>query len=141
MSAADRTRHDEIRRQIDELDDDADDSELRAELEDFHAGRKHSTERLAEQLEELTGLEARVTILGHVQRGGSPSTADRLLATQLGTSAADAIAEETTGVMIAARNGEAVRVPLAEIAGNRKSVPLDHPWIESARRLGICIGD
>ncbi len=141
MSAADRTRHDEIRRQIDELDDDDDDSELRAELEDFHAGRKHSTERLAEQLEELTGLEARVTILGHVQRGGSPSTADRLLATQLGTAAADAIAEGTTGVMIAARNGEAVRVPLAEIAGNRKSVPLDHPWIESARRLGICIGD
>jgi 6-phosphofructokinase 1 len=140
MSASDRDRHDEIRRQIDELDKDADDSELRAELAAFHAGRKHSTEHLAGQLEELTGLEARVTILGHVQRGGSPSTADRLLATQLGTAAADAIAEGHTGVMIAARNGVAVRVPLKKIAGNRKSVPLDHPWLESARRLGIHIG-
>ncbi len=141
MSAADRRRHEEIRTQIDGLDDDADDSELRAELEAFHIGRKHSTEHLADQLEELTGLEARVTILGHVQRGGSPSTADRLLATQLGTAATDSIAEGKTGVMIAARNGEAVQVPLKKIAGNRKSVPLDHPWIESARRLGIEFGD
>ena len=141
MSAADRARHDEIRTQLDELDDDADDSELRAQLEEFHSGRKHSTERLADQLEEFTGLEARVTILGHVQRGGSPSTADRLLATQLGTAAADAIADGITGVMIAARNGEAVPVPLSEIAGNRKSVPIDHPWIKSAGRLGIYIGD
>jgi 6-phosphofructokinase 1 len=141
MSAADRERHDQLRRALDEFDDDADDSELRAELEAFHAGRKHSTEHLAEQLEELTGLEARVTILGHVQRGGSPSTADRLLATHLGTAAADAIAEGNTGVMIASRDGKAVSVPIEEIAGNRKSVPLDHPWIESARRLGIYIGD
>jgi 6-phosphofructokinase 1 len=141
MSAADRARHDEIRAQLDELDDDADDTRLRDELRAFHAGRRHSTEDLAEQLEELTGLEARVTILGHVQRGGSPSTADRLLATQLGTAAADAVADGTTGVMIAARNGQAVSVPLGDVAGRRKSVPLDHPWIESARHLGICIGD
>ncbi len=141
MSAADKAEHDDLRRQLDELDDDADDSELRERLNTFHVGRKHSTERLAEKLEELTGLEARVTILGHVQRGGTPSTADRLLATQLGTAATDAIADGVTGVMIASRNGEAVPVPLEEVAGNRKSVPLDHPWIESARRLGIAIGD
>jgi 6-phosphofructokinase 1 len=141
MSAADRARHDEIRAQLDELDDDADDSQLRAELREFHAGRRHSTEDLAERLEELTGLEARVTILGHVQRGGSPSTADRLLATQLGTAAAAAVADGTKGVMIAARNGQAVSVPLGDVAGRRKSVPLDHPWIESARHLGLCIGD
>ncbi len=141
MSAADRRRHDDIRRALDDLDDDADDSELRVELKDFHTGRKHSTEHLADQLEELTGLEARVTILGHVQRGGTPSTADRLLATQLGTAAADAIAEGTTGVMIAARDGQAVPVPLSDVAGRRKSVPLEHPWIESARNLGIYIGD
>jgi 6-phosphofructokinase 1 len=141
MSAADRATHDELRRQLDELDDDADDSELREKLNAFHVGRKHSTEDLAEKLEELTGLEARVTILGHVQRGGAPSTADRLLATQLGTAATDAVADGLIGVMIASRNGVAVPVPLEQVAGNRKSVPLDHPWIESARRLGITIGD
>lgn len=141
MSAADRTRHDELRAAIDELDDDDDDSELREQLDAFHDGRKHSTEDLADRLENLTGLEARVTILGHVQRGGTPSATDRLLATQLGTAATDVIAEGTTGVMIASRDSKAVPVPLSEVAGNRKSVPLDHPWIDSARRLGICIGD
>ncbi len=125
----------------DELDDDDDDTDLRAELDAFHDGRKHSTEDLADRLEDLTGLEARVTILGHVQRGGTPSASDRLLATQLGTAAVDVIEDGNTGVMIASRGGEAVPVPLSEIAGKRKSVPLDHPWVESARRLGICIGD
>ena len=141
MSAADKKRHDDLRTAIDELDDDEDDSALRDELDAFHESRKHSTEDLADQLEDLTGLEARVTILGHVQRGGAPSASDRLLATQLGTMAADTIAEGETGVMIAMRDGEAVPVPLGDVAGNRKSVPLDHPWIESARRLGVCIGD
>lgn len=141
MSAADRDEHDSLRSALEELDDDADETDLRSKLNAFHAGRKHSTEDLADQLETLTGLEARVTILGHVQRGGTPSTADRLLATQLGTAVADAVDEGTTGVMIASRNGEAVAVPLEEVAGKRKSVPLDHPWIDSARKLGICVGD
>lgn len=141
MSAADRARHDEIRSAIDALDDEGDDTELRAELDAFHHAQARSTEDLAERLEELTGLEARVTILGHVQRGGTPSMADRLLATQLGTAAADAAAEGTTGVMIAMQNGKSVPVPLEEVAGVRKTVPLDHPWIESARRLGVCMGD
>jgi 6-phosphofructokinase 1 len=141
MSAADRSDHDSLRSALEDLDDDADDSEIRAKLNAFHVGRKHSTEDLADQLEALTGLEARVTILGHVQRGGTPSTADRLLATQLGTAVTDAIDAGTTGVMMASRDGVAVPVPLEEVAGKRKTVPLDHPWIESARKLGICIGD
>lgn len=141
MSAADRARHDEIRSAIDELDDEGDDTELRAELDAFHHAQARSTEDLAERLGELTGLESRVTILGHVQRGGTPSMADRLLATQLGTAAADAAADGTTGVMIAMQNGQAVPVPLEDVAGVRKTVPLDHPWIESARRLGVCMGD
>lgn len=141
MSAVDKDEHDSLRSRLDEFDDDSDDSELRAKLNAFHAGRKHSTEDLADELEALTGLEARVTILGHVQRGGTPSSADRVLATQLGTAVTDAIDAGTTGVMMASRDGVAVPVPLAEVAGKRKSVPLDHPWIESARKLGICIGD
>ncbi len=96
---------------------------------------------LASQLEELTGLESRVTILGHLQRGGTPSAADRLLATRLGTACADLIEEGTYGVMVAARGEEAVPVPLDEVAGNKKLVPPDHPWVISARRVGTCLGD
>jgi len=96
---------------------------------------------LSSQLEELTGLESRVTILGHLQRGGTPSAADRLLATRLGTACADLINEGTFGVMVAARGDDAVPVPLEEVAGNKKLVPPDHPWVESARHVGTCLGD
>ncbi len=96
---------------------------------------------LSSQLEELTGLESRVTILGHLQRGGTPSAADRLLATRLGTACADLIEQEKYGVMVAARGDEAVPVPLEEVAGNKKLVPPDHPWVVSARRVGTCLGD
>ena len=100
-----------------------------------------NTLRLAHQLEELTHLESRVTILGHVQRGGTPSAADRILATRLGTACADLIARGHFGVMVAARGEGAEPVPLDQVAGKRKSVPPGHPWVESARRLGTCLGD
>jgi ATP-dependent phosphofructokinase / diphosphate-dependent phosphofructokinase len=96
---------------------------------------------LAERLEELTGLETRVTILGHLQRGGTPSAADRLLATRLGTACAGLINKGTYGVMVAVRGDGFQAVPLAEIVGKRKNVPLDHPWLESARHVGTCFGD
>ena len=70
-----------------------------------------NTLRLAHQLEGLTHLESRVTILGHVQRGGTPCAADRILATRLGTACADLIAKEQFGVMVAARGENAVPVP------------------------------
>ncbi|MDP2135888.1 MAG: ATP-dependent 6-phosphofructokinase [Sulfuritalea sp.] len=99
------------------------------------------TLRLAKRLEALTGLEARLTILGHVQRGGAPSAADRLLATRLGTACADLIAKGSYGVMVAAR-GEGTRpVKLEDVAGKVKVVPLNHPWIGSARRVGTNFGD
>ncbi len=141
MTAGDRTRHDELRSAIDALDDEGDDSALRSELDEFHHVQARSTEDLAERLGDLTGLEARVTILGHVQRGGTPSMADRLLATQLGTAATDAVVDGVRGVMIAMQDGQSVPVPLEDVAGRRKTVPLDHPWIESARHLGVCMGD
>lgn len=97
--------------------------------------------RLAHQLEDLTGLESRPTILGHLQRGGTPSAADRILASRLGSACVDAIMQGQSGVMIAARGDQAVPVPLEEVAGNKKLVPLDHPWIETARSLGVCLGD
>lgn len=115
----------------------ADDQEADA-AELFYADR---TLRLAKCLEALTGLEARVTILGHVQRGGAPSAADRILATRLGTACADLIAKGTYGVMVAAK-GEGTRpVRLEEVAGKVKIVPLNHSWIASARRVGTNFGD
>ncbi len=100
-----------------------------------------ATRDLAKALEERTKLESRVTILGHVQRGGTPSAADRLLATRLGTACADYIAEGVRGVMIAARGEGTEPIPLEEVAGKRKTVPLDHAWISSARHIGLCLGD
>ena len=87
------------------------------------------------------GIETRCTVLGHVQRGGAPSAADRLLATRLGTACAALINEGTYGVMVAARGEGTEPVPLAVVAGRRRSGPLDHSWIESARAVGTNLGD
>ena len=107
-------------------------------LEQKH--RNHAMQ-LGIQLEDLTGLEARVTILGYIQRGGTPSAADRLLATRLGSACANLISQDVYGVMVAARGDQAVPVPLEDVAGQRKLVPLDHPWIEAARHVGTSLGD
>ena len=96
---------------------------------------------LAQQLEELTGLESRLTILGYLQRGGTPSAGDRLLATRLGTACADLIKKGEFGVMVAARGDGVEPVPLKEVVGKRRTVPLDHAWIESARSVHTCFGD
>lgn len=112
-----------------------------AELDAVEERRKGHTLRLSRKLEELTGLESRVTILGHVQRGGTPSAADRLLATRLGTACAYYIDVERYGVMVAACGDGAEAIPLEDVVGRRKSVPLDHPWIKSARSLGTSLGD
>jgi ATP-dependent phosphofructokinase / diphosphate-dependent phosphofructokinase len=107
-------------------------------LRSQHAG---STWRLAKQLEELTQLEARVTILGYVQRGGTPSAEDRLLATRLGTAAVELIQRRSFGMMVAARGENVKAVPIADVAGRLKLVPPDHSWIASARHVSTCFGD
>jgi ATP-dependent phosphofructokinase / diphosphate-dependent phosphofructokinase len=107
-------------------------------LETQHIG---NTLRVAHQLEQLTGLESRVSILGYIQRGGTPSPIDRLLATRLGSAAADFVEAGTFGVMVATRGDGIEPVPLEEVAGRRKRVPRDHGWIAAARHLGTCLGD
>ena len=97
--------------------------------------------QLASELSQLTRVEARVTILGHLQRGGIPSAYDRLLATRLGTTCARLIEEEQYGVMVAARGDGTEAIPLLDIVGKRKVIPMDHPWIECARNVGTCLGD
>ncbi|WP_455204428.1 6-phosphofructokinase [Kaarinaea lacus] len=115
-----------------------DSKEQIARLKALHANH---TIQLAAQLEELTGSETRVTILGHLQRGGTPSAADRLLATRLGSACADLINDDVYGVMVAAKGDTTAAVPLEEVAGQRKLVPVDHSWVLSARRVGTNLGD
>lgn len=97
--------------------------------------------QLAAILEKRLGMETRVTTLGHVQRGGVPSPTDRLLATQLGVKAAELIAEGTFGVMVAIKGDRLEPVPLEKVAGKKRTVPLDHPWIQTARLIGMSLGD
>ncbi len=104
-----------------------------------HVGR--ATLALSEELESRTTLESRLTILGHLQRGGTPSAADRLLATRLGAATVEVIESGQFGVMVASRGEEAVPVPLKDIVGKRKTVPPDHPWIKTARSIGVALGD
>jgi 6-phosphofructokinase 1 len=115
--------------------------QAKADIERIEAERAKSTVTLTKELEKRTGLESRVTILGHVQRGGVPSPADRLLATRLGTAAAQFIADGHYGIMVGSKGDGAIAIPLEEIVGKRKNVPVDHPWVESARNLDICLGD
>jgi ATP-dependent phosphofructokinase / diphosphate-dependent phosphofructokinase len=119
----------------------ADKKEAKVELAALEQRHTGNTMRLARQLEELTHLESRVTILGYVQRGGIPSPTDRLLASRLGAACADLIHENVFGVMVAARGDGTEPVSLEKVAGKRKIVPPDHPWVEAARRVGTCLGD
>ncbi len=120
--------------------------EAKMSKKEFKASRAQMVEpsisyRLARELGERTGQEIRVTIPGHFQRGGSPCAYDRVLSTRLGTAAAQLIKEEKFGNMVALQNGCIVPVPLSEVAGKLKKVPVDCELIQSARDLGISMGD
>lgn len=114
---------------------------IKKKMQELEATRAGGTVQLASTLAGLTGLESRITILGHVQRGGTPTPADRLLATRLGTACTDYIADGVHGVLVAARGESTEAVPLEKVAGRTKMVPLDHPWIATTRHLGVSLGD
>ena len=97
--------------------------------------------RLAKELEQATGHEIRVTVPGHIQRGGSPCPYDRLLSTRFGAAAAQLIREKKYGNMVAMRNSEIVPVPLGEVAGRLKTVRPDDEIVGTARSIGIGFGD
>ena len=115
--------------------------EAKREITAFEVRHQGNTLRLATQLEELTHLESRLTILGYVQRGGTPCAEDRILATRLGSACADLINQGKFGVMVAARGDATEPVPLDQVAGKLHLVPPDHSWVEAARRVGTCLGD
>ena len=111
------------------------------EIQAIEAVRANHTMWVSEQLQKHCKIESRVTILGHLQRGGTPSAGDRLLATRLGTTAAQLIKDEKYGVMVASKGDAAVPVPLEKVVGNKKLVPADHPWVQSAKLVGTCFGN
>jgi len=96
---------------------------------------------LGEQIEKMTGIQARTVVLGHLQRGGTPTAFDRVLATSLGTKAVDMIANKEFGFMVGVNGRRLVEVPLEKVAKGAKTVPLNHPLIRSARSVGTCFGD
>ncbi|MGE5424928.1 MAG: ATP-dependent 6-phosphofructokinase [Syntrophothermus sp.] len=96
---------------------------------------------IARSINELTGLETRETILGYIQRGGSPSPMDRLLATRYGAYAVELIAKNQFGLMVSSLGDVITSVPLSEVGGKLRTVPPDHPLIEKANRMGVCFGN
>ena len=104
------------------------------------AGYTTATARIAKQVEELTGAETRICVPGHMQRGGSPSAYDRVLATQFGAYAAGLIADEHYGVTVAMVNRHVTANPLADVAGKTRGVPGDCDMLNVAKAMGICLG-
>ncbi|MCL2805407.1 MAG: 6-phosphofructokinase [Treponema sp.] len=97
--------------------------------------------RIAREIEEKTGMETRATVLGYVQRGGIPSASDRVLATSLGTAAADLLAADKYGRMVALLGNEIGSVDLSVPEGKVKNVPADHFMIDTAKAVGTCMGE
>ena len=95
---------------------------------------------LGDQIEKATGIETRSVVMGHLQRGGTPTAFDRVLATQLGSKAVDLIVAKSFGHMVAMQNSRLVKVSLKDVAKGHRSVPTDHPLIKTAKSLGTSFG-
>lgn len=96
---------------------------------------------LGAKIEELTGIETRTVVMGHLQRGGSPTPFDRVLATRLGTKAVELIEKKEFGHMVGVEGDSIVKVPLEEVAKGPRTVPPDNPLMEAGRSVGTCFGD
>jgi 6-phosphofructokinase 1 len=96
---------------------------------------------LARQIQELTKLETRATILGHVQRGGTPVAYDRVLGTLFGNKAIQLVALQEWNQMVVMQQGETTMVPIESVANQQRQVPIDDPLISAARNVGTCMGD
>ena len=101
---------------------------------------KKAAQYIAEEIEYETGFETRETVLGYIQRGGSPTAFDRNLATRMGGHATELIATGQFGRMVALKGTEISSVPLSEVAGKLKLVTEDHDLVVQGRRLGVCFG-
>ena len=101
---------------------------------------KKAGQYIAEEIEYETGFETRETVLGYIQRGGSPTAIDRTLATRMGGHATELIAQGKFGRMVSLQGDDIVSVPLADVAGKLKLVTPDNDLIVQGRRMGVCFG-
>jgi len=98
-------------------------------------------EMVAKRIEDETGVETRVTVLGHLQRGGSPTAFDRILATRFGAAALQAASAGEFGVMTSLRQNDVITVALKDAVGRQRLVPIDSQLVFAARAVGTCLGD
>ena len=120
-------------------------------IENRRKGKKHHiiinaegighSASMAKRIEAATGIETRATILGHMQRGGSPCPYDRVLSTRLGSEAAQLILDKQYGYMVGMVNGKVKKIPLGECAGKLKTVDPNAQEVLQAKRMGISFGD
>ncbi len=96
---------------------------------------------LAAELQSRLQSEVRATVLGHVQRGGSPTPFDRVLATQFGNQAAQLVMAGQFNRMVTLQHGQMANIALRDVAHHHRNVPLDHPLLQAARQIGVCLGD
>ena len=97
--------------------------------------------KVADDIEDKIQVETRVTILGHLLRGGVPSPADRLLATRFGVAAAEHVAKRNFGQMVGLRGNKIITVPIEDVAGKNRTIPMDSPYLDMARSVGTCLGE
>lgn len=131
----------ELKKQLAATEGEQERDQLEEKIRRLEGARVGHSVKLTQEIEEITGQESRLTILGHLQRGGTPSSFDRLLATRLGTACARMIHEEKFGNMVAVKGQEIVPVAIEEVANTTNRVPVDHAWVETARLVGTSFGD
>lgn len=98
-------------------------------------------QQVATELSERTGQESRSVVLGHLQRGGSPTTYDRLISLRFGAAAVRCVQEKDFNKLVVLRNNKLTNIPISDVANKMKSVPLDSDTVQTARDIGICLGD
>ena len=141
MSKKDKKKEQDLLKAKKDALDKKEKEKVKKTLDAFYTGQSTRTMSLSRDLEQLTGLESRNTILGYVQRGGTPSARDRLIGSMLGGAAADLIVEGDYGKMVAIKGQGTKPVKLETVVNRRRTVPTDHLWIQTARRVGTCLGD
>ena len=102
--------------------------------------KKSAASYIGKKIQKMTGMETRETILGYIQRGGSPSPQDRILATRYGAHAAELIYRGEYGTMVSLKNDVITSVPLSEVGGKLRLVNPDHYLIDQGRSMGVCFG-
>ena len=96
---------------------------------------------VADNVERMSGLECRSMVLGHIQRGGTPTARDRVLATRFGHAAYELLMKGRFGEVVVEQKGAICSVPIPEVAGKTRTVPQDHDLIGAARSVGTAFGD